>query len=94
LQSIAIPAPDGYVAANLSICNFKGSFLLAVRAVNYRMSGGYHVKGDDPSYRSRLLVSHLDDDFNVAGTVEVKQPPDLPMLSSEALGLDDPRPFT
>ncbi|MCC8966296.1 glycosyltransferase family 2 protein [Bradyrhizobium sp. Pear76] len=92
-HQLSIQAPNGFVCANIGICRREHAFAITLRAVNYSLLNGYHVKGDDPSYRSRMLLASLSEDFQVGTPVEVRLPDDLPSVSTEALGFEDPRPF-
>lgn len=92
-HQLPIQAPEGFVGANLGICRRGHAYALTVRAVNYTLSNGFHVKGDDPSYRSRMLLASLGEDLQIQTCTEVQLPDDLPVSSTEALGFDDPRPF-
>ena len=92
---LSIPAPEGFQAANLGICWRGGGFAATVRAVNYTLTpdGYHHRDAADPSYRSRVLLLQLDEEFRIAASVEVDPPADLPIASHDALGFEDPRPF-
>lgn len=92
-RQLSIRGPEGFAGANHGICRRGQEFALMIRAVNYTLRGGYHVKGDDPSYRSRILLASLSKDLEIDRLAEVQLPDDLPVQSTEALGLDDPRPF-
>lgn len=89
----SVAAPEGFRSANISICRRGRSFAMTVRAVNYSLINGFHVKGDDPSFRSRMFLVSLDSSFRSSEPLEIAFPRDLPILSTETLGFEDPRPF-
>jgi hypothetical protein len=67
---------------------------MTVRMVNYTLlPSGYFDPHGDPSFRSRVLVLHLDRELRITASVEAVAPDDLPTLSLETLGFEDPRPF-
>jgi hypothetical protein len=91
---LSIAAPEGFHAANIAICRRGEAFAMTVRMVNYTLlPSGYFDPHGDPSFRSRVLVLHLDRELRITASVEAVAPDDLPTLSLETLGFEDPRPF-
>ena len=92
---LSIAAPDGFKAGNISVIRDEDGFTLTVRAVNYDLlESGYFDRHRDTSFRSRVLLLHLDDDFATASSVEVLPPRDMPPPRHlDSLEFEDPRPL-